>query len=103
MSPLKLIRIAAVAVAVIAAFVAIPYVALIMIVLGLALGVMGVEAERRTAYLVMAVALSMVTGAMGPVPAVGEYLTAILENTSTIINAGAVAVISMGIYEKVME
>jgi hypothetical protein len=36
--------------------------------------------------------LSMVAGSLGPIPAVGEYLTAILSNMSAIINVGAVAV-----------
>lgn len=103
MSPIKIVRILALAVAVVAAFVVIPWVALIMVILGLAIGFMGVTEDRRLIYLVVAVALSSVTGALGPIPAVGGYLTAILENTSTIINAGAVAVILMHIKDRVME
>jgi hypothetical protein len=103
MSPIKIIRILALAVAVIAAFVTIPYAALIMVVLGLALGFMGVEEERRVAFLVAAIALSIVAGSLGPIPAVGEYLTSILTNLSAILNAGAVAVILTVVKEKVME
>ncbi len=99
----KIIRIVALIVAIVAAFVAIPYVGLIMVILGLAIGFMGVSEDRRLMFLVVAVALSGVTGALGPIPAVGEHLTAILGNTSTIINAGAVAVILMHIKDRVTE
>ncbi len=64
---------------------------------------MGVSEERRLLFLVVAVALSTVTGSIGPIPAVGGYLTDILSNTSAIINAGAVAVIVMHIKDRVME
>lgn len=103
MSPIKIIRILGLAVAVVAAFVTIPYVALVMVILGLAIGFMGVAEERRTGYLVTAIALSMVAGALGPIPAVGGYLTDILTNLSTIINAGAVAVILMTVKDRVTE
>ena len=59
MSPVKIIRIVALAVAIIAVFVTIPYVALIMVVLGLAAGFMGVSSEERVLYLVFAVALHL--------------------------------------------
>lgn len=102
MGPAKIVRILATAVAVIAAFVAIPYDALIMAVLGLGVGYF-VEKERRTLYLVTVVALSVAAGGLGAIPAVGGYITAIMGNVSTIINAGALVVIGTGIYEKVME
>ena len=103
MDTIKIIRLVAIAVAVIAAFIAIPYVALIMIVLGLAIGFMGVPEERRLIYLVTAVTLTMVADSLGPIPAVGEYLTAILTNMSAIINAGAVAVILMIVKDRITE
>jgi hypothetical protein len=95
MDTVKIIRIASLAVAVIAAFVTIPYVALIMVILGLAWGFMGVPEEGRLIYMVTAVTLASVVSSMGPIPVVGEHLTAILGNVSAIINAGAVAVILM--------
>ena len=103
MKPVKILRIIALLVAVVAAFVGIPYVALALIVLGFVIGIMGVEEDRRMLYLVMAVALSMMTGALAAVPVAGEYLTSILSNVSLAINAGAIAVILTMIYERVME
>ena len=103
MDIIKIIRIVAVAIAIIAAFVAIPYIALIMVVLGLAMGLMGVPEERRLIFMVLAVTLASVTGALGPIPVIGEYLTAILSNMSSIVNAAAVAVILMIIKDRLTE
>ncbi len=103
MDTIKIIRIAALAVAVIAAFVAIPYAALIMMVLGLAIGFMGVPEERRLIYMVTTVTLASVAGSLGSIPMAGDYLTAILTNLSGILNAGAVAVILMIIKDRVSE
>ena len=103
MDTIKIIRLAALAVAVIAAFVTIPYVALLMIILGLAIGFMGVPEERRMIYMITAVTLTAVAGSLGPIPVAGEYLTSILTNLSTIINAGAVAVILMIVKDRVTE
>jgi hypothetical protein len=103
MDALKIIRLVALALAVIAAFVEIPYVALAFIVLGLVIGFMGVPEERRLLFLVMAVTLAMVADALNPVPAIGEYLTAILTNASTVLNAGAVAVILMIFKDRLTE
>jgi hypothetical protein len=103
MDTVKIIRLAALAVAVVAAFVAIPYVALILMVLGLAVGFMGVPDERRIIFMVSALTLTSVAGALGGIPMVGDYLTAILTNISTVLNAGAVAVILMIIKDRVSE
>ena len=103
MNALKIIRIVALALAVIAAFVTIPYVALAFIVLGLAIGFMGVTEDRRVLFLVMAGVLAMVANTFDPVPAIGAYLTAILTNASAVLNAGAVAVILMVIKERITE
>ena len=103
MDAIKIIRLVALALAVIAAFVEIPYVALAFIVLGLVIGFMGVPEERRLLLLVMAVALAMVADTLNPIPAIGEYLTAILTNASAILNAVAVAVILMIFKDRITE
>lgn len=103
MNAAKIVRIIAIVVAIVAAFVIIPYVAAILAVLGLIIGFIGVEEERRLLYFVMAVTLTMVAGALGGIPMVGDYFTDILTNISAVINAGAVAVIVTIIYERVTE
>ncbi len=103
MNAVKIIRIVVVILAIVAALVAIPYSAVALVVLGLALGFMGVEEERRMMYLVTAIALATVTGSLGAIPVVGDGLTDILTNLSTAVSAGAVAVITMIIKDRVME
>ena len=103
MSAVKILRILALVVAVVAAFIGIPFVAVALVVLGFVAGIMGVEEERRMTFLVMAVALATMTGALGAIPMAGQYLTSILENVSVAVSAGAVAVILTMIYERVTE
>ena len=103
MSPIKIIRWVALAIAVIAAFVTIPYVALLFIALGLAAGFMGVSSDERILYLVFAIVLAQVAGALGPIPQVGGYLSDILGNLSTIVNAAALAVILTMFKERLMD
>jgi hypothetical protein len=103
MSAVKIVRIVAILVAIAAAFVAIPYGAVLMALLGLAIGFMGVTEERRVLFLVMAVALVTAAGSLGSIPAIGEYLTAILGNMSAIVNAGAIAVILMIVKDRLTE
>ncbi len=102
MSPVSIIRWIAIAIAVVSAFVAIPYGVLAMVVLGAVLGFMGVTADDRILYLVVAVALGSVASGLGAIPAVGEYITAILTNVSTIVNAGAAVVIVVITKERLM-
>jgi hypothetical protein len=103
MSPVSIIRWVAIAIAVVSAFVAIPYGGLAMVVLGAALGFMGVSADERVLYLVVAVALGSVAGGLGAIPAVGEYITEILTNISTIVSAGAATVILVMTKERLMD
>lgn len=103
MSAIKIIRWVALVFAVVAAFVTIPYAALAMVILGLLIGFMGVPEERQMMFLVIAVALAMVAGALGAIPVVGEYLTAILNNFSAIVSAGAVAVILTIMWSRLQE
>ena len=103
MDTIKIIRIIALIVAVIAAFIEIPYVALAFIVLGLAIGFLGVPEERRLLFMVTAVTLALVADSLGPIPAIGTYLTAFLGNVSAIINAAALAVILVIFKDRITE
>ncbi len=96
----KIVRLAAVLFAVVAGAVAIPTEAIIIAVLGL-VGGFFVEEDRRVPYMVLALTLSLVHGALDPIPGVGNYLTDILASLSALINAGACTVIVMQIYDRV--
>ena len=97
----NILRIVVLLVAVVGAFVAIPQAALILVVLGLVAGFVGVEEDNRQHYLILAIALTTVAGALGGIPGVGGYISSILGDVSSAVNAGAVAVIVTIIYERV--
>jgi len=105
MGLLKIVRYASVLVAVVGAFVAIPEAALIMALLGLVGGYLADEADKdnRMYFLVFAVALGAVSGAAGAVPVVGAYVSDIMGNLSTIINASALMIIIKAVVDRVTE
>ncbi|MFQ3352573.1 MAG: hypothetical protein ACI9ZQ_000184 [Porticoccaceae bacterium] len=105
MSPLKVVRLLTLAIAIIGAFVAIPEAALVMILIGVALGFLSDQADKdnRTFFLIFAIALASMSGAVDGLPVIGGYVTAILGNLSDIVSAAAVAVILMVIKDRVME
>ena len=94
----KIVRLVAVLFAVIAGIAAIPSEAVIIAVLGLVGGYF-VEVDRRLPYMVLALTLSLVHGALAPIPVIGIYLTDILGSVSALINAGACTVIVMKIID----
>ena len=99
MSINNIVRILGLLAAVIAAFTAYPYAATVIAILGL-VGGYYVGAGDRTAYLVLAVALAAVHGAIDGIPGVGMYVTSILGQVSSLVSAGAVTVIVVHIYEE---
>jgi hypothetical protein len=105
MSPLKIVRLLVLAVAVIGAFVAIPEVGLVHVILGLAMGVMSDQANKdnRMFFLVVAVALTAVSGAAGGLPVIGGHISAIMGNVSVMVNAAALGIIMMVIKDRATE
>lgn len=93
MDAMRIVLIVGLALALIAAFVTVPYGAFALIVLGLALGLLGIGDADRLLFLMLAVALAMVAGSLEAVPDIGAFLTAILENVSVFISAAAIVVI----------
>ena len=96
----KIVRLVAVLFAVVAGLVAIPQAAVIIAVLGLVAGWF-VEEDRRINYMLATLTLALVHGALGPIPAIGGYLTDVLGSLSALLNAGACTVIVMAIYDRV--
>lgn len=103
MSAVKIVRLLAILLAVVAAFVSVPYAALGLAILGLVNGFMGVPEERRVIYLVTAVAVAASTDALASVPAVGGYITSIMENVSAVLNAGVIAVFVLIVKDRLSE
>jgi len=95
----KIVKLVGVLVAVVGAFVAIPYGAALVAVLGIAGGWFTAEEDRQR-LLIAALALIAVHGAFGAIPAVGEYLTAALGGLSGLFNAAAATCIVLGVVDR---
>ncbi len=93
MTAKKIVLIAGLALGVVAAFINVPYAEFALVILGLALGFLGIGDSDRLLFLVMAVALATVAGSLSVVPDIGKLLTAILSNVSTLISAAAIVLI----------
>jgi hypothetical protein len=95
----KIIRLVAVAFAVIAGVVAIPESAMIVAILGLVGGYF-VEEDRRLPFMVATLTLALVHGALGPILFIGPYLTDILGSLSALFSAASCTVIVVTIIER---
>jgi hypothetical protein len=95
----KIIRLVAVAFAVIAGVVAIPESAMIVAILGLVGGYF-VEEDRRLPFMVATLTLALVHGALGPILFIGPYLTDILGSLSSLLSAASCTVIVVTIIER---
>ncbi len=86
-------------VVVVAAFVEIPYGAAIIAVLGLAIGV-----QRNTSDMVrtfiLAIGLSITAGALGAIPAVGGYISAIMGGAAALAAASSPGVFGKWVWEE---
>ena len=98
MSPLKIATWLALAISVIAAFVMIPYAALVLVVLGLAVGS---QWSRDDSVRVIVTAMFLVgVTALDAVPQVGTQLGAILGNLGQVAAGASIALIARNIWER---
>ncbi|WP_421786461.1 hypothetical protein [Hyphobacterium sp.] len=98
----KIIWAVALLAAIVFAFVSFDYAALILIVLGLASGWF-VKGDHRKALLLAATFLfAGGAAALGGIPTVGEYLTAIFTNYAAVLGAASLLVIVMATVERLM-
>lgn len=95
----KIIRLIGVIFAVVAGVVAIPQSAVVIAIVGLVGGYF-IEEERRVPFMVLTLTLALAHGALGPIPAIGSYLTDILASVSSLLNAAACTVIVMQIIDR---
>lgn len=98
MSPLKIATWLALAISVIAAFVMIPYAALVLVVLGLAAGS---QWSRDDSVRVIVTAMFLVgVTALDAVPQVGTQLGAILGNVGQVAAGASIALIARNIWAR---
>jgi len=86
-------------VAVVGAFVSIPYAALILLALGLVGGI-GQEPDLNVRVIVSAIALKMLAPAFDAVPAIGSYLTSVTTNVGALLAGVALCVIFTNVYKR---
>lgn len=100
MSPAKIVFIAALLLAIIAAFAMIPYAGLLLAVLGL-IGGFWVVPEEHVRVIVSALALKYLAETFGAVPQAGPHITAIIANVGMIAAGAALMIIFRNIYGRV--
>jgi hypothetical protein len=98
-NPFKIIGWVAIAIAVIGAFVEIPYAGLLLVLLGL-VGGYAIAAEDHVRVLVSALVLTSLSGVMMNIPEVGQYLTSIFSAAGTFAAGAALMIISCNIWRR---
>jgi len=79
--------------------VPIPQGELVIVILGAVSGYFVPESDRR-ALLVTAIGISVVSGGLGAIPTVGSFITGIVSSLGTMVNAGAVVAVILGVVDK---
>lgn len=97
MNVYKIVGLVGVALAIVAAFVNIPYAEPLMAIAGLVVGV-SVAGEHHVRVIVSALALHMVANAFNGVPGVGPSITAILGNFGVLAAGTALLIIVRNLY-----
>ena len=104
MSPAKIVRLLGVVLVIAIALIpAIPYAALALAIVGLAVGYYVDKDNRGNLFLIVIVLASGAAGALGAIPGIGMHLTNILTNLGALLAASAVTVIVMIVYERLTE
>ncbi|MDJ0711303.1 MAG: hypothetical protein QNJ14_12970 [Woeseiaceae bacterium] len=98
----KIIHILGVVVALIAGLMGgFEYSALLIVILG-AVGGWFVNKDDASTFLITTLALAAVSGAWGPIPELGQYVSGALGGLSSLFNAAAVTVIVVGVAKRLM-
>ncbi len=99
MNPFKLMGWAAIAIAVVGAFVEVPYAGALLVVLGLVAGV-AIAGEDHVRVLVSALVLGTLYTVLGEIPEVGIYLAKIFAAAGTFAAGAALTIISRNIWNR---
>jgi len=87
------------AIAVVGAFVTIPYAAVALLVLGLVVG-LGIVKDDHVRVIISALALAALAHNFDVVPAVGAYLASIFDGVAKLAGGGALMIIARNIYAR---
>jgi hypothetical protein len=97
----RIVGLIGIVVAIVAAFVAIPYVALILLVAGLIVG-FSIVREDHVRVIVTAMALTAFAHNFDAVPGLGSYLSAIVVNGALLTAGAALMIMMRNIYLRFM-
>ena len=99
MSVQKIVGLVGVLLAIVAAFVMIPYAALILAVLGLVAG-FSIVAEEHVRVIVSALALKYLAETFMAIPQAGGYVTSIIGNVAALAAGAALMIVFRNIYAR---
>src|SRR5215470_3812690 len=95
----KIVGLVAVLLAIVAAFAAVPYAALILAVLGLVMGFF-IPADAHVRIYAGALVLKFLNGTFDTIPQAGSYVTAIIGNIGLIAAGAAIMIVFRNLYER---
>ena len=99
MKIIKMLGLIAVAAAIVGAFVTIPNLATVLVILGL-IGGFTIDAPDHVRVIVSALALTALAGTLNNIPSVGSYLTNIVGNLGLLVSGVAIMIILRNIYNR---
>jgi hypothetical protein len=95
----KIVGIIGLLIAIVAAFVKIPYAMELMAIAGLIVA-FGIAAEDSVRVIVSAIAMPIVASLFNGLPSIGTYLTAILTNIGYVIGGAALLIILRNVFNR---
>ena len=95
----KIVGLVAMALAVVGAFIAIPNLAAMLVVLGLVVG-FAIDAPDHVRVIVSAVALAALSATLTSIPAVGDMLANIVSNIGVAAAGAAIMIILRNVYAR---
>ena len=99
MNPFKIVGWVGLAIAIVGAFVDIPYAGLLLVLLGLVGGV-AIAAEDHVRVLVSALVLTSLSGVLMNIPEIGSYLTSIFSAAGTCAAGASIMIIARNIWRR---
>lgn len=95
----KILGLIAIILAIVGAFVTIPYLAAALVVIGLVIG-FSIDAADHVRVIVSALALTALAGVLGSIPAIGSHLTNIVSSLGVLAAGAAIMIILRNMYAR---
>jgi len=98
-NPFKIVGWVGIAIAVLGAFIEIPYAGTLLVLLGLVVGY-AIAAEDHVRVLVSALVLTSLSGVLMNIPEIGSYLTSILSAAGTFAAGAALMIVTRNMWRR---